>query len=197
MASPAPSVSELSDVSFSELSTDEFLKKVSQIKDLETLDELKLDLLEKSQVIATKVCAVVERIEKLNPTSSVDGGKIVSVIVVVGENEHNTDVSKDWTVKQFREHLAKSFVADFPTMKDTEKMKYVLDDEKFLNESGRRSLGKWNIKNGSIIKVSKLSVEDKEHLKSLKKQGKTETQSQSSEQTHVQALMTLAGGYQK
>lgn len=62
MASPAPSVSELSDVSFSELSTDEFLKKVSQIKDLETLDELKLDLLEKSQVIATKVCAVVERI---------------------------------------------------------------------------------------------------------------------------------------
>ena len=103
MASPAPSVSELSDVSLSELSTDEFLQKVAQIKDLETLDELKLDLLQKSQVIATKVCAVAERIEKLNPTSSVDDSKIVSVIVVVGENEHNTDVSKDWTVKQFRE----------------------------------------------------------------------------------------------
>ena len=119
------------------------------------------------------------------------------MIVVVGETEHKTDVSKDWTVKQFREHLAKSFVGDFPTMKDTEKMKYVLDGEKFLNESGRCSLGKWNIKNGSIIKVSKLSDEDKEHLKSLKKQGTTETQSQSSEQTHVQALMALASGYQK
>ena len=51
-----------------------------------------------------------------------------------------------------------SFVADFPTMKDTEKMRYVLDGEKFLNESGRRSLGKWKIKNGSIIKVSKLAL---------------------------------------
>lgn len=70
MASPAPSVSDLSEVSFSELSTDEFLQKVAHNDDLETLGELKLDLLQKPQVLATKVCAVIERLEKLNPTSS-------------------------------------------------------------------------------------------------------------------------------
>lgn len=151
-----------------------------------------------AQGIAKKLSFVMERIETLAP-EPVAKLKVVEVMVNFNDKNFKTEVSKDWTVKGLREHLAKSHRDDFPSMKMTETLAFKLVSDagnKSLNESGRRTLGKWGVVENSVIEVSTLTEENKAHLKALKTPSKSKP-AQSSESAQVSFLKTLAEGYGK